>query len=134
MVTVDFSSRTILLFEPDNDTRPVLIENLRNQGFQVITALDQADVLQRAANQDHIDLILINQADLSLDECVVLAQQIRHHYSADENLSIPAVIIAEHYGEELEGQNVQVGDFDFVAYLTDGQQLFDFLQALCRPN
>jgi DNA-binding NtrC family response regulator len=128
------SSRTILLFEPDNDTRPILIENLRNQGFQVVTALDQADILQRAMNQDRIDLILINQTDLSMDECVVLAQQTRYHHNADENSQIPAVIIAEHYGEDLEGQNIQIGDFDFVTYLTDGQQLFDFLKELCDPN
>jgi CheY-like chemotaxis protein len=124
------SDRTILLFEPDDDTRPFLVGNLQDQGFTIIVAIDQADVVQRAIHHDSIDLILLNQANLSLDESVDLAGRIRHHINV--NRPIPAVIIAERFSEELEGHNVKINDLDIVTYLTDGQQLFDLLQELSR--
>lgn len=42
----------------------------------------------------------------------------------------PIIILAERYGPDLEGQDIQVGDNEYVSYLEDGEQLKLLLQRL----
>ena len=39
--------------------------------------------------------------------------------------------MAERYGVELEGKDVQVGKSEYVTYLEDEQQLINLLRRLC---
>jgi DNA-binding response OmpR family regulator len=60
---------TILMIELDDDTRPLLKQNLRNQGYRVIEALQEEDAIALARGvRDRPELILLNQVKLSIDE------------------------------------------------------------------
>jgi len=60
---------TILMIELDDDTRPLLKQNLRNQGYRVIEALQEEDAIALAHGvRDRPELILLNQVKLSIDE------------------------------------------------------------------
>jgi hypothetical protein len=43
----------------------------------------------------------------------------------------PIVVIAERYGADLEGKDVQVGESEYVSYPEDAQQLMNLLHRLC---
>ena len=121
---------TLLLVEPDDDVRPVISQNLRRWGYQVVVALDAADALQRTqCGCGTFDLILLNQVRQPLDHLITLGRQLRQQ--AQLPPSVPIVVLAEAYGVALEGQNVPVGDSEYVAYLEDGQQLKTLLHKLC---
>jgi DNA-binding response OmpR family regulator len=121
---------TILLVEPDDTVRPILRENLYRWGYAVIVTLDAADALQRTRNRDvFVDLLLLNQIGASIEECLAVGRQIREQVSLSSQ--IPLVVMAERYGAELEGQNIQMGDGEYVTYLEDGEQLRELLYRLC---
>ena len=97
--------------------------------------VDEADALQRiCSGSEPFDLILINQFNQSLDQALEMGQRLRQ--SSDLFSSVPIVIMTERYGVELEGQDQQVGDQEYVTYLEDGQQLRNLLEKLCpvQPN
>lgn len=120
----------IFVLELDDDVRPTLKHNLHHWGYNVIVAIDEEDALQRAqGGRDHFDLILLNQYGQVIEALMEIGQQIRQ--STELNSAAPIVIIAECYGTDLEGQDVQVGDNEYVTYLEDGQQLKNILQRLC---
>ncbi len=121
---------TILLVEPDDNVRPVLIENLRNWGYNVIVTLNAADAIQGIRGKGELfDLLLMNQFGRSIEEFIDIGRDIRRQ--ADASSTTPIVIMAEQYGVELEGKNVQMGDSEYVTYLEDGQQLRQLLSQLC---
>ncbi|MBD0390403.1 MAG: response regulator [Nostoc sp. C3-bin3] len=121
---------TILLVEPDDNVRPILKENLCRWGYNVIVALDTADALQRTRDgREPFDLILLNQFMQSLDQSIHFGRSIRQQAELDSR--VPIVVIAEKYGVELEGQDIQLGESEYVTYLEDGQQLRNLLHKLC---
>ena len=120
----------ILVVEPDDDVRPLLRNNLHRQGYRVIMTLDAEDAIARArGDSDQPDLILINQYQLPLDEVIDMGRRIRQHAGLPS--ITPIVIMAERYGEDMEGKDVKVGESDYVTYLEDGEQLMNLLQHLC---
>ena len=120
----------ILMVEPDDETRPLLKYNLKSQGYRVIAALDEEDAIERMMGKFHCpDLILLNQFGQSIEETVDVGRRICMISGLPKD--IPIVIVAERYGTDLEGKDVQVGDREYVSYPEDGQQLMDLLQKLC---
>ena len=120
----------ILLLEPDDETRPLLTHNLNSKGYRTIVVLDAEDAIDRIRGRSEPpDLLLINQMNLSIEACVNLGLYICH--STDLPKHTPIVIIAERYGAELEGQDIQLGEREYVTYLEDGQQLMNLLCRLC---
>ena len=120
----------ILMVEPDDDVRPLLRTNLHRQGYRVIVTLDEEDAIARARGDgDRPDLILINQYWLPLDKVINIGRRIRQ--DAELPSITPIVIIAERYGEDMEGKDVKVGESDYVTYLEDGEQLMNLLRRLC---
>lgn len=92
--------------------------------------LDEEDAIQRIQRvREHFDLILLNQTGKLIDELMAIGQQIRQSTELDSRT--PIIVMAEDYGEDLEGQNIQMGENEYVTYLQDGQQLKDILQWLC---
>jgi DNA-binding response OmpR family regulator len=121
---------TILMVEPDDDVRPLLRNNLHRQGYREIVTLDEEDAIARArCDGDRPDLILINQYRLPLDKVISIARRIRQ--VAGLPSSTPIVVMAERYGEDMEGKDVKVGESEYVTYLEDGEQLMNLLQRLC---
>ncbi|MBW4487182.1 MAG: hypothetical protein KME12_05275 [Trichocoleus desertorum ATA4-8-CV12] len=121
----------ILVVEPDDETRPLLKHNLKRQGYHVIIALDEEDAIERMMGRFHCpDLILLNQyGRQSIEETVEMGQRICKTSGLPKNTLI--VVLAEQYGADLEGKDVQVGDREYVTYPEDGQQLMNLLQKLC---
>jgi DNA-binding response OmpR family regulator len=121
---------TILVVEPDNDVRPLLRTNLHRQGYRAIVTLDEEDAIARArGDSDRPDLILINQYRLPLDKVIHIGRRIRQDAGLPSDT--PIVIMAERYGEDMEGKDIKVGESDYVTYLEDGEQLMNLLQRLC---
>jgi len=120
---------TILVVEPDDDVRPLLRNNLHRQGYRAIVTLDEEDAIARArGDRDRPDLILINQYRLPLDKVISIARRIRQ--DAGLPSGTPIVVMAERYGEDMEGKDVKVGESEYVTYLEDGEQLMNLLQRL----
>jgi DNA-binding response OmpR family regulator len=121
---------TILVVEPDDDVRPLLRNNLHRQGYRAIMTLDEEDAIARArGDSDRPDLILINQYRQPLDKAIHIGRRIRQDAGLPSDT--PIVIMAERYGEDMEGKDVKVGESDYVTYLEDGEQLLNLLQRLC---
>jgi DNA-binding response OmpR family regulator len=121
---------TILVVEPDDDVRPLLRTNLHRQGYRAIVTLDEEDAIARArGDSDRPDLILINQYRLPLDKVIHIGRRIRQDAGLPSDT--PIVIMAERYGEDMEGKDIKVGESDYVTYLEDGEQLMNLLQRLC---
>ncbi len=121
---------TILMFELDDDTRPLLKQNLRGWGYRVIEALQEEDAIALARGvRDRPKLILLNQVKLTIDEFNNMGRRIRQ--GAELPSSTPVVVMAEQYGEDMEGKDVKVGESEYVTYLEDGEQLMNLLHRLC---
>jgi DNA-binding response OmpR family regulator len=125
-----YTPPTILLVEEDDEVRPLLSQNLRNQGYHVIVALDEADAIERTKGGSFCpDLILLNQVGRSIQEYTVMGQRICK--SAGIGSHTPIIVMAERYGADMEGKDVQVDEAEYVTYLEDGQQLMNLLHRLC---
>ena len=125
-----YTPPTILLVEEDDEVRPLLSQNLRNQGYHVVVALNEADAIERTKGGSFCpDLILLNQVGRSIEEYTVMGQRICK--SAGIGNQTPIIVMAEQYGADMEGKDVQVDEAEYVTYLEDGQQLMNLLHRLC---
>ena len=118
---------TILLVEEDDETRPLLKVNLERDGYRVLLALDEEDAHERVrGGRVDADLILVNLVGVQPDEALHAGRRIRQ----DAELDVPLVVMAEKYGAELEGTNVNAGGDDWIIYLEEHDQLRDLLVRL----
>ena len=122
---------TIFLLENDDDTRPIFKELLIKKGYKVILAVDENDALQRANDGlAKSDLILVNLVGKSEEEALIFGQRLRQNGKPNA----PLIIIAAHYGEELEGTNTQVRENEYVVYLGTGEEFLDLLSSLTKTK
>jgi DNA-binding response OmpR family regulator len=120
---------TILMIELDDDTRPLLKQNLQNWGYCVIVVLQEEDAIALARGvRDQPDLILLSQVKLLIDEFINMGRRIRQ--GAGLPSSTPIIVTPERYGEEMEGKDVLVGESEYVTYLEDREQLLNLLHHL----
>lgn len=120
----------ILIVEPDDQTRPALKYNLQRWGYRVVVSLDKADAIERVKyGEIRPEIILLNQIGQSIEQLAHIGQSILQIGELSENTCI--VIMAEQYGPDLEGQDIQVNKQVYVTYLEDGQQLKNLLHHLC---
>ncbi|MDQ1522708.1 MAG: hypothetical protein QOE47_632 [Pyrinomonadaceae bacterium] len=122
------SRPTIFLVEEDDDTRPVLRQNLQNYGYRVLLALDEEDALERIGGVAHADLFLVNLVGKTPAEVLQVGRRIREHAKYDGHT--PLVVMAEKYGKDLEGTDVNVDGNDWVTYLEEPDQLRNLLRRL----
>jgi DNA-binding response OmpR family regulator len=120
---------TIFLLEEDDETRVPLVCNLLRYGYRVITALDEEDALRRVEGS-HLpaDLVLVDLVGKSLDEALNVGRRVRTHAKYDGHT--PLVVIAEKFGKDVEGTDVNVSGNDWIAYLEDPDQLKNLLARL----
>ena len=119
----------IFLVEPDDETRPVLKSNLRRYGYRVVIALDEEDALERMNGGGiQADLILVDVVRISLEDALGIGRRLRRH--AKHNGHTPLVVMAEKYGADVEGTDVNVGENDWITYLEDPYQLKNLLARL----
>jgi CheY-like chemotaxis protein len=119
---------TIFLLEADDDTRPLLKSNLQRYGYRIIIGLDEEDALDRVSGGLCADLILVDAVGVSLEDALGTGRRIRTH--AQRNGHTPLVVMAEKYGREVEGTNVNVVGNDWITYLEDRDQLKNLLARL----
>ena len=120
---------TIFLVEPDDETRPVLKDNLQRYGYRVIIALDEEDAMDRADGGGiHADLILVDVVRISSEDALGVGRRIRDYTKHDGET--PLVVMAEKYGADVEGTDVNVGGNDWITYLEDPSQLKNLLARL----
>lgn len=125
---------TIFLVEADDDTRPVLKSNLQSYGYRVIVAVDEEDALERTSGGLRADLILVDVVCMSLTDALDAGQRIRA--SANHDGLTPLVLMAEKYGADVEGTNVNLRGNDWITYLEQPDQLKNLLASLIHklPN
>ena len=122
---------TVFLIDEDNDSRLLLRENLKDEDFNVSLAIDEEDALDRAGGGClKADLVIINLLKKSPDEVLKIGKNIRRA----GNIDAPLVIIANKYGEDLEGTNARFGENEYITYLEDGEQLSDLIDRLIKGN
>ncbi|HEY9401114.1 MAG TPA: hypothetical protein VIQ24_00375 [Pyrinomonadaceae bacterium] len=119
---------TIFLVAEDGDLRPNLRRNLQNYGYRVLLAVDEEDALDRVGGGFPADLVLIDLVNKPADEVLQIARRIREHAKYDSHT--PLVVMAEKYGADLEGTDVNVGGNDWITYLEDRDQLKNLLARL----
>jgi DNA-binding response OmpR family regulator len=120
---------TILSIEEDDDARPVIRHNLRRAGFDVLVAVDEQTARDWLSGGDaRADLILVNLVGRTTEEAFAAARRVKQS-SALEG-STPVVVIAEEYGDGLEGTDVPAGEGEWVTYMEDSAQLHELLVRL----
>ena len=123
---------TIFLIEEDDETRPLLKQNLQRDGYRVIVALDEEDALGRVeGGQIQADLVLVNLVGKSLEESLMVGRHVREHAKYDGHT--PLVVMAEKFTKDLEGTDVNVSGNDWITYLEDHEQLENLLRCLLQP-
>ena len=121
--------RTILLVEEDDETRPLLKKNLKNDGYRLLLALDEEDAFDRVSGGGaQADLVLINLVGKAPEAALAAGRRIREHAKYDGRT--PLVVMAEKYGKDLEGTDVNVGGNDWITYPEDHDQLRNLLARL----
>jgi CheY-like chemotaxis protein len=102
----------IFLIEEDDETRVVLRQNLKREGYKVRLAIDEEDALDRAESGGlFAHLILVNLVSKS-------------------DGATPLVIRPETYGKDVEGTDVNVAGNDWITYPDDSDQLSRLLRRL----
>jgi DNA-binding response OmpR family regulator len=124
------SQPIIFLLEEDDEARPILRRNLEKDGYRVLLALDEADALDRLAGDRQVraDLILINLVGKTPAEVLQIGQRLREHGKYDS--TTPLVVMAEKYGADLEGTDVEVGSNAWITYPEDAAQLHKLMARL----
>ncbi|MDQ1559520.1 MAG: hypothetical protein QOD32_2580 [Pyrinomonadaceae bacterium] len=129
MNTEQGKQATILLIEDDDETRPVLKQNLQRYGYRVLIALDEEDARERVGGGGvQADLILIDLVGKSPQDVLQAGQRIRAHAKYDGHT--PLVVLAEKYGADLEGTDVNVSGNDWITYPEEHDQLHNLLAHL----
>jgi CheY-like chemotaxis protein len=120
---------TIFLLEEDDETRVPLVSNLRRYGYPVITAIDEEDAMQRVEG-GHVpaDLVMVNLVGKSVDDALNVGRRVRTHAKYDGHT--PLVVIAEKFGKDVEGTDVNVSGNDWITYPEDPDQLKNLLARL----
>jgi DNA-binding response OmpR family regulator len=127
------TTKTIFLIEEDDDVRPNLKKNLREQGYRVLVAADLEDALEWiSVTQIPSDLVLINLVGASVEEALSAGRQIRSRAKYDGHT--PLVVVPEKIPAELEGADDNVGGNDWVCYYDDGTQLRELLRRLTSKD
>ncbi|MGV2828636.1 hypothetical protein [Myxosarcina sp. GI1(2024)] len=124
---------TILLLEEDDETRPILVKNLRNEGYKVIVVVDRENAIDWMSSANlRPEIFIINQVNISLSQCL---KNVQHIYQKSKfSQPPPVIILADKYPSELEGTVTKISRDRYVLYLEDAEQLFDFLHRLCFEN
>jgi len=124
-------SPVVLVVESDDAVRPPLVHHVQRWGYRAIVTLDVQDAIERVrAGALKIDIILINQVGQSLNQLLASGRSIRQQ-SADSSINAFPVVLAEVYGEELEGQDVQIDAYNYITDLEHSEQLMKLLYRLC---
>lgn len=81
----------------------------------------------------HANLMLLDLVNKTTEESLGVGRQIRRHARYDGRT--PLVVMAQWYGKDVEGTNVNVEHNDWIFYLgEEPEQLNDLLRRLIKPG
>jgi CheY-like chemotaxis protein len=109
---------TVLIVDDEPDVRRILLDVLRDEGYQVITAEDGSRALELAANY-HPDIVLSDVAMPRLDG-VTLAHRLAHW-----NPPIPVVLMSAAHSRG-------VGTMPFIAKPFDLDDMLDMIETMAH--
>jgi response regulator RpfG family c-di-GMP phosphodiesterase len=95
------------------------------RGYKVLLAKNEEESVELLDGaKSKIDLILINQSELS-DDVLAVGRRIRK----DEHVAAaaPVIVIPFEFNHGKEGKDESVGDGDYKAYISDWNQLENLL-------
>ena len=117
--------RRILIVEDDADLREALSDVLRDEGYEVTSAADGQEALDRLRREARPSLILL---DLTMP--VMSGWQFRAEQSRDPDLSeIPVVVLSA--GEHLAEQMIAIGIDEFVHKPIELDHLLKKIERYC---
>jgi response regulator RpfG family c-di-GMP phosphodiesterase len=121
---------TILYIGEDRDAHPLLKHSLRAQGYRVLAAYSVEDAADwMGGGYVHADLVLLDLVRRATEEALAAGRQVRRRAMYDGRT--PLVVIAEKYGPDVEGTEVNVEGNDWVFYLgEEPDQLSNLLRRL----
>jgi DNA-binding response OmpR family regulator len=120
---------TIFLVEEDDETRHVLRANLQDEGYRVLPAVDEEDALDRVGDGGpRADLLLINLVGKTPEAALAVGRRIRARAEYDGHT--PLVVMAEKFGPDVAGTDVNMGGNDWITYPEDHDQLRKLLARL----
>ena len=107
---------SILFITEDGDDHTPIKQNLRRQGYLVLMAVCLEDAIEwtRGGNV-HADVVLIDLTRKTTEETLNAGRLVRRHAKYDGRT--PLVVMAEKYGKDVEGTDVNVEGNDWVLYL-----------------
>ena len=118
----------ILLIELDEDTRGDLRSALMKRGYSVVGVENEEEALvvtvQGGAKPD---LIIVNM-NASVDQILDTGRRIRR--LSDLNSSVPIIVVPYTYGPAFEGTAVSAGDYDYISYGAEPNQLEQLISRL----
>ncbi len=120
---------TIFMVEEDDETRPLLKRTMEAHGHRVIVAVNEEDAAEKL-DGGHIKahLFLVNVVGKSPEEALNVGRRLRRHARYDGQ--VPLVVIADEYGEDLEGKDANFSGNDWVSYPKDADQLKNLIDRL----
>jgi hypothetical protein len=90
--------------------------------------LDEEDALERVRDGIHAELILVNLIGKTTEETLSVGRSIREHAKFDGHT--PLVIMAEKFGKDVEGTDVNISGNDWITYYEEPEQLRNLLARL----
>ncbi len=126
------SRATIFLVGEDDETRRVMKQNLRRDGYRVLSAGGVDDALGLVeGGAAPADLVLLDPVGRTAEEALGLGRQIREHAKYDGHT--PLVVMVEKYGKDVEGTDVNVEGNDWLIHLgEEPDQLRNLLARLLK--
>lgn len=108
---------TVLFIEEDDDAHPLLKHGLRSRGYRVLMAVCVEDATEwMGCGHVRADLVLLDLVRKTTDEALSLGRRVRERAKCNGRTP-PLVVMAENYGKDVEGQEVNVGGNDWILYL-----------------
>ena len=110
---------TIFFVEEDNGVRALLTKALRQDGYRLLVASSLEDAKEWVSFDHNIqaDLLLLNLIRKSPEEAIKIGRELRKHAKYDGRT--PLVVMAENAVSELDGQDVNVHENDWICYYDD---------------
>ena len=123
------ASPIIFLVEEDNGARAILTETLRQRGYRMLVASSLEDAKEWVSFDHNVpaDLLLLNLIRKTPEQAIELGRELRKHAKYDGRT--PLVVMAENATSELDGQDVNVDENDWICYYDDNSDQLHTLLA-----
>jgi len=106
-----YNTNKILIIQPDDQTREMLVEIFRQNDFEVLEARDGAEGFSVANNDNNIDIILTDLNMPRIDGWEFLQRKKENDFLKN----VPVVVYANLVSEEEKNLVLQAGAKDFIA-------------------